>query len=175
MLMNVAFVTSRLSSAAGGLSVSVPNLAHALSRSGREEIHVFGTFDPHRREEAWIWAPHVHAHAVLGPAALQYAPGLMKDLRRLDPGLIDVQGLWTYPSLVSLRHHRRTGSPYVVTPRGMLDPWALRNSAWKKRLAWSAFEGAHLREARLACDSRDGGGAFQKGGPAQPNRDRAER
>jgi poly(glycerol-phosphate) alpha-glucosyltransferase len=30
----------------------------------------------------------------------------------------------------------------------MLDPWALKNSRWKKRIAWTLFEHAHLREAR---------------------------
>jgi glycosyltransferase involved in cell wall biosynthesis len=146
--MTLAFVTSRLSSAAGGLAASVPSLAHALARTGEEEVHVLGTRDPARPGEAGRWAPHVHAHDARGPAALHYAPGLAADLAALRPDVVDVQGLWTWPSRANLRHHRRTGTPYVVTPRGMLDPWALGNSAWKKRLAWTAFEGAHLKGAR---------------------------
>ena len=39
--------------------------------------------------------------------------------------------------------------PYVVTPHGMLDRWALANRRWKKRLAGLAFETRHLRGA--AC------------------------
>jgi glycosyltransferase involved in cell wall biosynthesis len=38
----------------------------------------------------------------------------------------------------------------------MLDPWAVRNSRWKKRLAHLWFEGAHLRDAaciRALCES----------------------
>lgn len=147
--MNLALLTSQLSSAAGGLSASVPSLAHALVCTGDDAVHVLGTLDPERPGEAQGWAPHVHAHPVRGPGTLHYAPGLADDLWRLRPDVIDVQGLWTWPSLASLRHHRRTGTPYVVTPRGMLDPWALRNSAWKKRLAWGAFEGAHLRHAHV--------------------------
>ena len=30
----------------------------------------------------------------------------------------------------------------------MLDPWALKNSRWKKQFAWHLFEAAHLRGAR---------------------------
>lgn len=145
--MTLAFVTSRLSSAAGGLAASVPSLAHALARTGGEEVHVLGTRDPQRPGEAVRWAPHVHAHDARGPTALHFAPGLASDLDALRPDVVDMQGLWTWPSRASLRHHRRTGTPYVVTPRGMLDPWALGNSAWKKRIAWAAFEGAHLRGA----------------------------
>jgi poly(glycerol-phosphate) alpha-glucosyltransferase len=36
-----------------------------------------------------------------------------------------------------------------VSPRGTLDPWALANSAWKKRLAGWLYENRHLRGA--AC------------------------
>ncbi len=54
-----------------------------------------------------------------------------------------------HQSLVSLRHHRRTGRPYLVTPRGMLDPWAVRHGGWKKRLVAWWFEHEHLR--RAAC------------------------
>ena len=39
--------------------------------------------------------------------------------------------------------------PYVVAPHGMLDRWALANSALKKRLAYAAFERASLEGA--AC------------------------
>ena len=41
------------------------------------------------------------------------------------------------------------GKPYVVTPKGMLEPWALRNSKWKKRFARLFYEDRTLRGA--AC------------------------
>jgi poly(glycerol-phosphate) alpha-glucosyltransferase len=37
----------------------------------------------------------------------------------------------------------------MVTPNGMLEPWALRNSGWKKRLAGLFYEKSILRGA--AC------------------------
>ena len=43
------------------------------------------------------------------------------------------------------RNHR----PYIVSPHGMLDAWALANSKWKKRIAGFAYEQRHLRGA--AC------------------------
>ena len=39
--------------------------------------------------------------------------------------------------------------PYLVSPHGMLDPWAVRRAAWKKRLVAWWFENAHL--AGAAC------------------------
>lgn len=145
----IALLTSTLSSAAGGLSASVPHLAHGLARVGAREINVLGLEDPSDPGAADGWGPQVHAHRPAGPRAFGYAPGLASTLDRLAPDIVDVQGLWTYPSLANLRHHRRNGTPYVVTPHGMLDPWARRRSRWKKQAVRLWFEDAHL--AHAAC------------------------
>lgn len=36
----------------------------------------------------------------------------------------------------------------VVSPRGMLEPWALGNGAWKKRIAWFSYQARDLVSAR---------------------------
>src|SRR5262249_47016947 len=41
----------------------------------------------------------------------------------------------------------RTGRPVVVSPHGMLDSWALRDSALIKRIAGAAYEWENLRTA----------------------------
>lgn len=145
--LSVLLLTSKLSPAAGGLAVSVPAMAHGIDQFEDVEMHVAGTLDQSDPEAAQRWGPRVQAFALRGPQALQYAPQMGQAVATLSPDVIDVQGLWTWPSVVSLRHARRTGKRYVVTPRGMLDPWALQNSAWKKKLAGAAFEKSHLRHA----------------------------
>lgn len=142
-------LTTTLSSAAGGLAASVPQLAHGVARITSEDVHVIGVEDPHVPQAVDKWGPAVHAHEAIGPRAFGYAPGIQETLARVAPDVIDVQGLWTYPSLANLRHHRRHGTSYVVTPRGMLDPWAREHSWWKKRAARFWFEDAHL--AGAAC------------------------
>ena len=52
-----------------------------------------------------------------------------------------------YPSLASLRWHRQSGRPYMVSPRGMLNSWALSRALLKKKVAASWFEREHLRSA----------------------------
>lgn len=145
--LRVLLLTSKLSPAQGGLAVSVPGLAHSIDARDNMEMHVFGTRDPDAPKAVSDWGPRVQAFDVKGPQAMQYAPEMARAITAFKPDLIDVQGLWTYPSLANLRHARRTQTPYIVTPRGMLDPWARRNSAWKKRLAGAAFETAHIRGA----------------------------
>ena len=54
-----------------------------------------------------------------------------------------------YPSIATWRWARRTLKPYLVTPHGMLDPWAVRNARWKKWIAGWFYENTHLHGA--AC------------------------
>lgn len=151
----VLLLTSKLSPAAGGLAVSVPGLAHSIDPFDDMEMHVMGTLDPSDPEAAQTWGPHVQAFPVSGPTAWQYARGMAVALKNLKPDLIDVQGLWTYPSYANLKHARSSRTPYIVTPRGMLDPWARRNALWKKRAAAAVFENAHLRGARCLRATAD--------------------
>jgi poly(glycerol-phosphate) alpha-glucosyltransferase len=69
-----------------------------------------------------------------------------------------------HSSVVARDFARQTGRPTVVSPRGMLEPWALQNSRWKKRVARLLFEGSNLREARcihaLSQAERDSVRAF---------------
>lgn len=70
---------------------------------------------------------------------------------RLESGrlsLLHIHGLWMYPSVACMQWSRGK-RPYLVSPHGMLDGWALRNSAWKKILAARLYENRHLRGA--AC------------------------
>ena len=147
--LRIGLLTGTLSAAAGGPSSSVPNLAHRLSATGAVQVEVLGGEDPADPGAAQGWADAVFAGRVHGPRSFNYAPSLARRLRVLVPDVTDVQGLWTYSSLANLRHHFATGTPYVVTPRGMLDPWARGRSTFKKRLVRLWFEDTHLQ--RAAC------------------------
>ena len=86
---------------------------------------------------------------MVGGGAFGYAPRLARSLREGRLSLLHANGLWMYPSLASRRWSRRARRPYLIAPHGMLDPWAVAHSAWKKRLVGWWFENAHL--AGAAC------------------------
>jgi len=48
--------------------------------------------------------------------------------------VVHLHGVWDLSLLLAGAASRRCGAAYVVTPHGMLDPWCLRQSRWKKRL-----------------------------------------
>ena len=61
--------------------------------------------------------------------------------------LVHTHGLWTGLSAGAVAHARRTGAVLIVSPHGMLDPWALRRSRLRKWLAMTMIERSHLEGA----------------------------
>lgn len=74
-------------------------------------------------------------------------PLLLARLRTTD--VIHIHGLWEGHCALSGYWARRFSKAYVVSPHGMLEPWALRNKWWKKRPYWLLVERGNLR--RAAC------------------------
>lgn len=141
----VTFLTASLSRAGGGVVDVVRNLAFAIEKQSRYPLSVVGLQDPETERDKTLWE-HIEAIAlpVQGPHAFGYAPGLIHRLKSIDPAILHIHGLWMYPSVAAIRwsgHHK----PYVVSPHGMLDPWALNNSRWKKRISAALYERRHLR------------------------------
>jgi poly(glycerol-phosphate) alpha-glucosyltransferase len=120
-------------------------------------VSMLGTQDEFTSGDLAAWAPVTAYHfRVLGPTDFGYAPALCRKLLELRCDIIHTHGIWQYPSIAALAWHKKCGGPYLVSPHGMLDPWALRNSAWKKRAARMLYEGSHLRQAaclRALCES----------------------
>lgn len=148
--MKVVFLSGSLSRKAGGVFEATRRLALSLQQEPGVEVEVLGVQDDAWLEDEKLWHP-VPALAFhrKGPFSFAYAPGLREHLEHAQPGLLHTHGLWMYPSVAARGWSRRAGRPHVVTPHGMLDPWALANSRWKKRLAGWLFENANLRTA--AC------------------------
>jgi poly(glycerol-phosphate) alpha-glucosyltransferase len=139
-----------LSRRAGGLFTSVRRLAQTLRGCHAIEIDVLGVEDKDTLSDLPQWSPLVpKVCRPIGPRAFSYSPQMARELKQLRPDLAHTQGIWMARSLITLGWARRTGKPYLVTPRGMLDPWALKLSRWKKRFAERLFEKAHLHQA--AC------------------------
>lgn len=127
----------------------VRSLAHGVQIAGCE-VGVFAGIDRYTEQERSQWAElNVTVRARRGPPAFNYMPGLVTQLQDARLDLLHTHGLWTYPSLAAVKWAQRTGKPYVISPHGMLDAWAVGNSHWKKLLAGWLYESAHLRQA--AC------------------------
>jgi poly(glycerol-phosphate) alpha-glucosyltransferase len=144
---NLLILTSSLSRASGGLFDAVRGLAFALAKSRRYLPSAAGLRDSSTDLDQSLWEDiETEAFDVLGPRAFGYSPGLRNCLTDKNPDILHVHGLWMYPSVVATAWSGNQ-KPYIVSPHGMLDPWALNNSRWKKRISALLYENRHLRGA----------------------------
>jgi poly(glycerol-phosphate) alpha-glucosyltransferase len=145
--MKVGYLTASISRQAGGLKDSVRLEAQALAEC-RTEVEVFAARDSDSAADLPDWKPlKVKLADSSGPARFSYAPALAKTLAEAELDVLSSHGLWRYTSIATSKWHARTGKPYLVSPHGMLDRWALQNSRARKRLAALLFENRHLRRA----------------------------
>lgn len=61
--------------------------------------------------------------------------------------LVHIQAIWDPALHAVAKACRKAKVPYVVSPRGMLDPWALSVKKWKKRLAMFLYQKRDLKGA----------------------------
>ena len=144
--MKIAYLLNSVSRKAGGLFEICKRLAQTTCRE--KEIVVLGVEDEFTKMDIMEWVPL--RPTVFSPVfarSFGYAPGYARYLAEVCPDIAHVHGLWTYPSFAGYRWHRRTKRPLIYTAHGMLAPWALRNSAWKKRLVRALWEDAAHRSA----------------------------
>ena len=69
-----------------------------------------------------------------------YIPAAFDFCVAQDFDIIHLHGHWLYQSLLAEKLASSMSRPLVISSHGMLDPWALRNSRLKKRIAYTLFE-----------------------------------
>lgn len=142
-------LNASISRQAGGMFLSVRRLCQAMA-SLNVHVEAFGLNDKFFDEDSPHWAGvSTRVFHSLGPQSIGYSPRMRRMLIASDATIVHQHGLWMYPSVACMQWAKRTARPYLISPRGMLDPWALANSRRKKLLAGWLFQNAHLKKA--AC------------------------
>lgn len=140
----------------GGPIKSIHGLNRALVELG-ERVTVFTTnVDGPEMLDVPLGSPvdvdgvEVFYFPVAWPRAYLRAPCLDQALAQHVSAfdLVHIHGLYLYPTMAAARACRRQGVPYVISPRGMLDPHAIHlRSTWKKKLYIWLVEKRNLRGA----------------------------
>jgi glycosyltransferase involved in cell wall biosynthesis len=139
--VKIIALTNRLSAWGGGIPPAIFGLYEHLAAPGANIVLVAS--DPPDQAQTI----RVITYRTLGPRSFGFSPDLPNILEQECPDIVHLHGLWTYASIAAQIWRRRTGKPIVISPHGMMDPWALRQSAIKKRIAGEVFEWANLRKA----------------------------
>lgn len=159
--MKIALVTADLTPSGGGIKEVVEGLSMAVSNRC-VDVRVFGVKTSqwdNGGEKEWRGA-RATASATKGPNTIAYSPDLLKNLLAWQPDLVHVHGIWQYPSAAVLRWHKLTGLPYVVSPHGLFNPWALKQARFKKAIARLLYVNSFLKNASAFIVSTDTEKAF---------------
>ena len=120
----------------GGPAVSVPSLAKALAELG---------------EQVGLWAPDGSVGTTMISDGVMRLSGPFKEaLDRFGrPDFIHDNGVWLRHNHAIALAAKRARVPRVVTPRGMLEPWAFSYKPLKKRIAFALYQKRDLASAAL--------------------------
>lgn len=134
-LVHCIQTVATLAESAGGPPRTVVALSEGLVRAGAAVDLVAGDDEPLRPDPALV-----QAHFVPGPRAFAAAITAAVAGRPDVPAIVHDNGIWLASNRAACGTARRLRIPYVVSPHGMLEPWALDHHAGRKQLAWLAYQ-----------------------------------
>lgn len=127
--MKILQVTQGINPKSGGPTRSVKGICRALDKAGIDvTLCVLGGN---------------HEFDNKGGVKVEY--GVCPPVTDFD--LVHIQALWSPKLHAVAKACRKAKVPYVISPRGMLDPWALSVKKWKKRLAMFLYQKRDLKGA----------------------------
>jgi glycosyltransferase involved in cell wall biosynthesis len=147
-LFQVAHVTSWLSLRGGGIPPVIKGLVRENMQSGVDCL-VAGLREEFVEPEGPVPGVKAILGKAIGPTSFGFSPELKCRLAKAANGVLIIHshGLWMHHGVVARELAKASRSPLVISPHGMLEPWALENSRWKKRFAALIFENRNLRSA----------------------------
>ena len=155
--MKILMVTPYLGKTYGGTSKVVTELASSLGQLGQSIDIVTTTANDAStldvKTGSWVaqndyqvrYFPTWHRNdLIVSPALLLWLSHHIKEYNLVHTHTV-------FAPLITFTHSlcRFYKVPYLVTPHGMLEPWALSYKAWKKKLYYRAFEKAALSRASV--------------------------
>lgn len=136
--MRVMHIVEGISPRAGGPTRSVKGLTTALARQG-VDVFLFA----HSPLHDWPDSAPVHFQKGIAARGAKAAYELEQSILSFKPDIVHLHGLWMNHRDVQVA--LRLKIPIVLSPRGMLDPWALSVKKWKKRLAMVLYQRRDLK------------------------------
>jgi len=147
--MKILYLSSNISNEAGGYAESSFLLREKLDMLKNNDVYLFGFWRSKNYKLNYILSDKINIFSDGLISKFPFSFLYLKKMFLFRPNLIDVQGLWSSASLFNLIYNKLRPTPYVVTPRGMLEKWALNQSYFKKLIYYHLIEKYHLKNA--AC------------------------
>ena len=148
---HICHVVASINEEVGGPAYSVTHLTQALSEQ-KIFPHLF-TLNYQKVGEQ-LATNGVKLHSYNATPIARYLRGFqpsayqhLEQLASTEIDLIHNHGLWMFPNIYARQAALVNRLPLVISPRGMLESWSLKNSWYKKWLAWILYERKNLNSA----------------------------
>lgn len=158
--ISVLHVIGSLAGAKGGTSRCVPDLCLNMAAAGLGAGIAFIKGE----EEISVEAQRLPGHGVhcypLRPWSAPWT--LWRVIRRCD--VVHVNGVWSFLPFLGCLFAHLQHKPLVVTPHGMLEPWALGEKRLKKARFLDIPKMGFADGFGIASHGRHGSGSFSRSG-----------
>ncbi len=140
--MRVVHIISDISRKSGGPARSSQGLVVALNQAGVDAWLVTCTCG----EEPWVEGL-TQFRAPTNPGWIAFWRFIKTTLQELKPDLVHIHNLWSPKLHLCVAVARSLKIPYVIAPRGTLEPWSLEQKKWKKRIGMWLYQKWDLKRA----------------------------
>ena len=145
--MKILVLASNISKEAGGYSESSFLLRDCLNKTKNTMAYLFGYWTSNNLDLNYTlsYKINIFKNYFLNIFPINFS--LFNKINELKPDIIDIQGLWNSGSIFNLIFFFRKRTPFVITPRGMLDSWSIKKSFIKKILFFFFIERFSIKKA----------------------------
>lgn len=146
--MKVIHIVENLDTSYGGPARSVPMLVKHLDSLGVEN-KIFTVQLKDNEKNELLDGLDVSKASLAFSKKIKYAKKLKKMIEKElnTKTIIHVHTMWTYPAYVGYRLAKKHRLPLVVSTRGMIYDWCLKQSRYVKRIAMWVFQKKMLESA----------------------------
>jgi glycosyltransferase involved in cell wall biosynthesis len=132
--MKILLLSSNISNEAGGYSESSFILRENLDKIIENETFLFGFWTSKLLNLNFKLSDRINIFSNYFFKSFPFSITYLKKIISFKPDIIDIQGLWNSAIFFNCIYYFKTSTPYIITPRGMLQSYSLKKSFFKKIL-----------------------------------------
>lgn len=133
-MKNITVLTGAANRTAGGLFFSVRKLSEGINKRKNYNVNVVSYNESEFNDDFNLWNNvNLYKASYLGPKNYKFSFNHYKILSKTKPDIVHIHGIWMHQSKSALKMARKD-VPVIISPRGMLDEWALNNKSVKKKI-----------------------------------------
>jgi glycosyltransferase involved in cell wall biosynthesis len=163
MQMKILTIVCGMDKASGGLSQAIRLLYEESARLGAQ-VRLYAMDNSGKLDDKVVPDPALVQTTFIptyGNVALRFNWSInfkrrvADDVKKSRPDIIHNHGVWTQPNHVAPVISRQSRIPLVLSAHGMLTPWALQYTKWKKIVALKLYQKKDLDTACILHATSD--------------------